>query len=105
VDARGEIKLIGSEVLPVSSIWQNAVHKARIRIPVSTLEDSKVEQFAFLLQRYPGKCALEFELLKKKNCTIHVIPAEAVSVNPVPEFVRQVESLFGEKSCILDIQR
>jgi DNA polymerase-3 subunit alpha len=105
VDARGEIKLICSEVLSMASVWKEAVEKACIRIPVPSIEENKILQFESLLRRYPGQCDVEFELFQKKAYTLRLIPAQRVSVNPVPEFVKEVEGLFGEKSCILEIHR
>ncbi len=105
VDARGEIKIICSEVLSLGSVWKEAVQKACIRIPISSIEEAKLLQFESLLRRYPGKCDVEFELFQQKAYTLHLIPAERLYVNPVPEFVRGVEGLFGEKSCILELHR
>jgi len=105
VDARGEIKLICSEVLSMGSVWKEAVEKACIRIPVPSIEETRILQFESLIRRYPGSCDVEFELFQQKAYTLHLIPAQPVSVNPVPEFVKEVEGLFGEKSCILEIHR
>jgi DNA polymerase-3 subunit alpha len=105
VDARGEIKLICSEVLSMGSVWKEAVGKACIRIPVPSIEETRILQFESVIRRYPGSCDVEFELFQQKAYTLHLIPAQPVSVNPVPEFVKEVEGLFGEKSCILEIHR
>jgi DNA polymerase-3 subunit alpha len=104
VDARGEIKILCSEILDMSSIWKEGVRKARIRIQVPTLQQESLDRFGSLLRRYPGKCSLEFELVEEKAYTLHLIPADKVLVNPVPAFVQEVEGLFGRKSCILEIQ-
>ncbi|MFZ0426513.1 MAG: DNA polymerase III subunit alpha [Acidobacteriota bacterium] len=103
VDARGEVKVLCNEILDLSTIWKSGVQKARIRISVPSLEEKSLDRFESLIRRYPGSCALEFELFEKSRYSIQVIPAETVSVNPAPAFVAEVESLFGEKSCILEI--
>jgi DNA polymerase-3 subunit alpha len=105
VDARGDIKLICSEVLSLASVWKEAVEKACIRIPVSAIEEPRILEFDALLRRFRGKCSVEFELYQQNAYTVHLIPAESVDVNPGPEFVQEVERLFGEKSCILEIHR
>jgi DNA polymerase-3 subunit alpha len=103
VDARGEVKVICNEILDLASVWKAGVQKAMIRIPVPALEDGSIDRFENLIRRYPGSCALEFELFEKSRYTLQVIPSESVTVNPAPDFVAEVESLFGEKSCILEI--
>jgi DNA polymerase-3 subunit alpha len=105
VDARGEIKILCSEILDLTSVWKEGVQKARIRIPVTTLEDSRVERFESVMRKYPGGCTVEFELFERKNYSIHLIPNQKIRVSPVPSFVEEVENLFGEKSCILEIPR
>jgi DNA polymerase-3 subunit alpha len=103
VDARGEVKILAGDLMDLSSVWKNGVHKARIRIPVGQLEDNRIDRLQSLLRRYPGQCSLEFELIEKTRFSLHLIPADQISINPVPAFVSEVESLFGEKSCILEI--
>ena len=105
VDARGEIKLLCSEIVSMADIWKEGVQRACVRIPVPSLEEDLVQRFHSLLQRYPGHCPLEFELFDQRRYSLRVIPHDLLSVNPVPGFVREVEDLFGEKSCILDISR
>ncbi len=103
VDARGEVKILASDLMDLSSVWKNGVQRARIRIPVTRLEGNRVDRLQSLLRRYPGQCALEFELIEKARFLVHLIPSDPISINPVPDFVNEVESLFGEKSCILEI--
>jgi DNA polymerase III subunit alpha len=103
VDAKGEVKVICQEVLDLSSVWKEGVQKARIRIPVASIEGGLLDRFDALVGRSRGSCALEFELVDRGNYTIQVIPAEKVTVSPTPGFVREVEGLFGEKSCILEV--
>ncbi len=103
VDAKGEVKVICQEIIDLSSVWKEGVQKARIRIPVTSIEGGLLDRFDALVGRFQGSCALEFELFDKESFTVHVVPAEKVAVSPTPGFVREVESLFGEKSCILEI--
>lgn len=105
VDARGEVKILCEEMLDLASVWKNGVQKARIRIQVSSLEGDGVDRLQSLLQRHPGQCELEFELIRPHRFSIQVIPSEPLRVSPEPAFVQAVESLFGEKSCILEISR
>ena len=77
------------------------MRSARIRIPISALGPDKVVDLSSLLDRYPGDCPLEFELLRNREYRIHVIPREGVSVNPAPTFVEEVEKLFGDNSVTL----
>lgn len=103
VDARGEMRLLASEIRPMGTIWQTGVQKTRIRIPVDSLQQTLVVRLKSLLQQFPGPCPLEFELVSPRRFTIHVVPEESFSVNPEPSFVQQVEALIGEKSCILQV--
>jgi hypothetical protein len=72
---------------------------------VPTIGDSSLDNFKALTNRYPGNCVLEFELYQHTDYAVHVIPSQAVKINPVPAFVEEVEALFGENSCILEIPR
>ncbi len=103
VDARGEVKVLCNEILDLSTVWKAGVEKARIRVFLPSLEVGCLDRFQSLIRRYPGNCALEFELFDKQRYTIQLIPSEKIAVNPAPAFVAEVESLFGEKSCILEI--
>ena len=103
VDARGEVKVLCNEILDLAGVWKAGVQKARIRISVPALEEGSIDRLENLVRRFPGSCALEFELFEKSRYTLQLIPSETVSINPAPAFVAEVESLFGEKSCILEI--
>jgi len=104
-DARGETKVICSEIVELSSVWSEAVQKAKIRIPVFDIEEKKLDRLEMLVRRYPGDCTLEFELRKPDCYTVQAVPHKSILVNPVPAFVAEVENLFGKKSCILDVHR
>ncbi len=105
VDARGEVKVLCEEILDLSSVWKEGVHKARIRIPIPSIRDSSLDDFEALANRYPGNCLLEFELYEDTEYAVHVVPSQALKINPVPAFVQEVETLFGKNSCILEIPR
>ncbi len=105
VDARGEVKVLCAEILDLSSVWKDGVHKARIRIPVPSIHDTTLDDFEALANRYPGNCLLEFELYEHTDYAVHVVPSHALKINPVPAFVQEVETLFGKNSCILEIPR
>lgn len=98
VDGRGEARLLCSQVLPFDQVWRQGVHKTCIFIPVSRIEDTKVARLKVLLNRFPGNCPVEFELLNGKDCRIRVVPSTELHVNPVPTLVEEIERLFGEKS-------
>ena len=70
-----------------------------------TIGDRSLDDFEALANRYPGNCALEFELYQQTDYAVHVVPSQALKINPVPAFVQEVEALFGENSCILEIPR
>lgn len=105
IDARGESKLIGSEILDLTTVWKEGVKKAKIRIAVPNIADRRLDQFEVLLRKYPGDCSVEFELYEPAAYSVQIVPAQKVSINPVPAFVKDVENLFGKKSCILEIPR
>ncbi|UCF35911.1 MAG: DNA polymerase III subunit alpha [Acidobacteriota bacterium] len=105
VDARGEVKILCAEIRDLSNVWEEGVQKAKIRIPVPGLAEDQITKFQSIIHRYPGRCSLEFELFEKQNYCLHVVPSQKIQINPVPEFVQEVEGLFGGKSCILEIPR
>lgn len=103
VDARGEPKILCSEILSLSQAWKEGVKKARILIPLESIEDRRLQHFEFLLRRFPGRCPVEFELLTNHGTRVAVLPREPIEVSPQPAFVDEVEKLFGKRSCILEV--
>lgn len=98
IDARGEAKILCGEMMPLSSLWKKKVERVTIRIAVPGLQEDQLERFHSLLRQYPGDCPLEFELHRQQAYTVRLIPSDDVSIDPVPAFVREVETLFGENS-------
>ncbi|MFQ5741506.1 MAG: DNA polymerase III subunit alpha, partial [Acidobacteriota bacterium] len=98
VDGKGDARLLCSEILPLDSLWTQAVQRASISIAVQSLEPRKITRLKLLLQRHPGRCPLEFELLQNNQYRLHLVPNELLQVKPVPSFIHEVESLFGENS-------
>jgi DNA polymerase-3 subunit alpha len=98
VDGRGDARVLCSQILRFDTLWRQAVQKTCILIPVPTIEELKLSELKLLLNRYPGSCPLEFELLQTDEFRMRVIPREILEINPVPDFIREVENLFGENS-------
>ena len=101
VDAKGDARVLCSEVLDLDSLWKKVIQKTRIRISIPSLDSQKVSQLHSLVTEFPGKCPLEFELLEEKAYRIRVIPQEGLSIDPIPSFIEEVEKLFGENSVAL----
>ena len=100
-DGTGEARVLCSAILSLDSLWERGVHKAKISIAVPAIESNRVSSLQRVLSRYPGPCPLEFELLKEDRYRIRLVPADQLEVSPVPSFVEEVESLFGENSVTL----
>ncbi len=101
IDGKGKIRLLCSEIMPLDKLADGAVQRARITIPVPSLEPEKILQLQSLLDLYRGKCPLEFVLLQRKEYRIRLIPTERLSVDPTPNFIQAVEGLFGKNSITL----
>lgn len=101
LDAKGEIRLLCSQLFHLDTLWDTVVQKARIRISLPSLDSEKVSQLHALVSHHQGTCPLEFELLQFKEYRIRVIPQEDLRINPVPSFIQEVEELFGENSVAL----
>ena len=97
-DAKGQMRLLCSEMQPLESLWSNAVQKASITIPLPNLDEAKAKQLESLLQRHPGECPLHFELVSNQAYRIRLIPQDDLAINPIPAFISEVEHLFGESS-------
>ena len=101
LDAKGEIRLLCSQLFHLDTLWDTVVQKARIRISLPSLDSEKVSQLHALVSHNQGTCPLEFELLQLKEYRIRVIPQEDLLINPIPSFIQEVEKLFGENSVAL----
>ncbi len=105
VDARGDVKILCREMIPLASVWKEGVERARIRIPVPRIQDDRMRELKSLIQKFSGACPVEFELVQEHSYRLRVIPAEPVSVDPIPSFVSQVNQLFGDNACVLEPSR
>ena len=101
VSAQGDIQIIVSGIFHLDSLWQEAVSKTSIRIPLPSLNEEHISQLKSLLTEHPGTCPLEFELLEQQKHRIIVIPEEDLLIDPIPSFIKAVENLFGENSVAL----
>ena len=97
LDAKGEIRLLCSQLFHLDTLWDTVVQKARIRISLPSLDSEKVSQLHALVSHNQGTCPLEFELIQLKEYRIRVIPQEDLLINPIPSFIQEVEKLFGRK--------
>jgi len=102
VDGRGDVKLIASEISDLVSRWKEGIAKAVVRIPLEKLDSPSIDHFDALVRRFPGNSLVEFELYGHQGGIVAVSPREELRINAVPEFVSNVERLFGAKSCILE---
>ena len=101
LDAKGEIRLLCSQLFHLDTLWNTVVQKTRIRISLPSLDSEKVSQLHALVSHNQGTCPLEFELLQRKGYRIRIIPQEDLLINPIPSFIQEVEKLFGEDSVAL----
>ncbi len=101
VDAKGDTRVLCSELFDLDSLWKKIIQRTRIRISIPSLDPRKVSQLHALVTEFPGKCPLEFELLEENTYRIRVIPQEDLSIDPIPSFIEKVEKLFGENSVAL----
>ena len=97
-DAKGQLRLLCSEIEPLEKVWNNAVQRAKITIPLPHLDEEKAKQLESLLQLHQGKCPVHFELVNGHDYRLRLIPQENLSINPIPAFISEVEDLFGESS-------
>ena len=100
-DERGPARLLCSEMVSFDSLWEGSIHSARINIPIPTLSPDKLAKLQGVLNRYPGRCPLQFRLVRPKHYRIQLIPHNDICVNPAPSFVQEIEKLFGENSVTL----
>jgi len=99
-NGNAEARLLCTAIQPMDSVWNDVVQKARISLPVAGLQPEKILALQSLITSNPGRCLVEFELVKELY-RIHVVPNRDLRINPVPSFVRAVENLFGDNSVTL----
>ena len=100
-DGTGEARVLCGAILSLDSLWERGVQKTKISIAVPRIESNRVSSLKHVLSRYPGRCPLEFELLKEHQYRIRLVPTDQLEVSPVPSFVEEIESLFGKNSVTL----
>ncbi|MGH9340584.1 MAG: DNA polymerase III subunit alpha [Acidobacteriota bacterium] len=95
-DGRGDRRILCSAILPLDSLWSEAVQKACLAIPAGSIDSRSLAQLQSVLDQYQGGCPLEFELFRQKHFRLRLAPSEPLFVNPVPSFIHEVEKLFGK---------
>jgi DNA polymerase-3 subunit alpha len=93
---KGELQILCSVIRRFDSVWDEEVQRARLLIPLARLNPDRIARLGQVLEQHRGSCSVEFELIGEAN-RVHVVPAQTILVNPRPEFIRDVEELFGEK--------
>ena len=101
VSGRGDARLIASSVAALDSLWKRGIEKMLISVPVPTIDSASVARLQDLIRRNPGPCPVEFEIRERHRFRIRLIPSNLTEINPAPDFVTEVEKLFGEDSVTL----
>ena len=94
------LQLLQAMALP--DAFEKQAKRLIIRLFVPGLETGLMEELRNILTKYPGECPVFFDLEIPYNCRIRIQSREVIGITPAEALTRELESLLGENSVILD---
>ena len=93
-DERG-VKLKATKILPLDQATQTMTTRLRLKLEATGLTRDKLVLLRQTLTQYPGACRVSLHLnVPGKGEAVLMLPAQ-YRVDPTPELMEQVNSLFG----------
>lgn len=94
-------RLVLSSIFLLSDAIQNLAERMIIRVHLPALEGSVFKEMKKLLKAWPGECPLFFELKTKNSYKVVVQSVDIQGVTPSEELSKNLETLLGEDSVII----
>lgn len=90
------------QIMPLSEAFQNQAKRMILRIFLPGIEESIFEDLKSMLERSRGECPVLFELETPHSYRMVVQSVDIQGVSPSEELTKNVESLLGEGSVLIE---
>ncbi|MBI4455331.1 MAG: DNA polymerase III subunit alpha [Acidobacteria bacterium] len=97
VDENTGIRILASEIRSLKSVWDRGIASLKVTIPLERVNSDFINQLKGALERFPGNCDLEFELLQYSDYRLILLPLQ-IKVNPSADVLRALHQLCGRQS-------
>ncbi len=87
-----------SQIMLLSEAFEKLAKRVRVRIFLPGLEESTLAELKPILDGYPGRCPVTFELETPHSYRLLAQSAEVQSVTPSEELICKIQALLGENS-------
>jgi len=94
-------KVIAKEFIPLQEVQEKLTKAVHITLNTLKLSDQSMLALKEIVLKYKGDCPL-FIHLRKKSDQVTLIPERDFYINPSPEFVNQIDHLFGGNVVMLE---
>jgi DNA polymerase-3 subunit alpha len=86
------------QIMPLAEALRALVKRIVIRVSVPGLENSTIEALKAVLDKHPGECPVQFELVTPAAYKVEAQSAEVQSVEYSDTLVKEIRDLLGDDS-------
>ena len=90
------------QIMPLQEAFQRQAKKVILRIFLPGIEESVFENLKGMLEKYKWRCPVLFELETPHAYRMLVQSVEIQGVSPSEELTKNVETLLGEGSVVVE---
>ncbi len=106
VDRREEqAKIVVDEVIPLPEVPRRFTKAVHVRLSAATAHDTSLDRVRELLRAHRGGCPVFLCFMYPDGRMVFLETHEHFSVTPTDEFIREIESVLGEDSVWLKVDR
>ena len=99
---RGDLKIIGREVLPMWRVREQLVKAVVLRLDADLLKESDVEALAGLCEAHRGACKVYMELTSRELPRPVRLHARTAVVDLTPDFMKGLNRIVGARQVFLE---
>ncbi|HEY3128041.1 MAG TPA: DNA polymerase III subunit alpha [Acidobacteriota bacterium] len=100
VEENGGARIFASEIRSLKTVWNRGVASLKVRITLERVDSHFINRLKTALERHPGNCDLEFELLQYSDYRLILFPIQ-LKVDPSAEVMNLLHELCGSDSVIV----
>jgi DNA polymerase III subunit alpha len=94
-------KLIAMEIYPLADVPREFTKYVSLHLPVTQLDDARIERLVELLKKYPGKTPVNVCLQYPEGSRVFLDADASLHVQPSREFIHAFSRELGEKGLYL----
>ncbi len=99
---RGDLKIIGREVIPMWRVREQLVKAVVLRLDVDLLKETDVDAIATLCEAHRGACKVYVELTSRDLPRPVRLHARTAVVDLTPDFMKGLNQIVGARQVVLE---